>query len=441
MRISKFIIVIVLAVGLLSASLRAAEPAYVFVGVNVVPMDRERVMTNQNVVVQDGKITSIFAGSPDRAPAGAVRINGSGKYLMPGLAEMHGHIPPPNQPAQWIEDVLFLYVANGITTVRGMLGSEGQLALREKAKAGTIVSPNLYLAGPSFNANGPKSEAEAIQMVRAQKAAGWDLLKVHPGPTIPIYDAMARTAKEVGIRFGAHVPADVGLLHAIRAGQETFDHIDGYLEYLNGASGPIDNTKLNEVVRLTKQSGAWIVPTMALWETIQGTLELQTVTGYPELKYMPANQVKQWTDQHRTRLSNPNFNPATAKRVIQNRMIVLKALHQGGVPILLGTDAPQQFSVPGFSIHREMKRMLDAGMSPYEVIKSGTQNVGTYFKSQDTFGTVAVGGRADLILVDANPLENLANIARRSGVMVKGRWMTESEIQSRLAKIAGSAGN
>jgi cytosine/adenosine deaminase-related metal-dependent hydrolase len=400
-------------------------------------MDRDRVMPNLNVVVRDGRITSIFAGPAGRPPANAVVINGSGKYLMPGLAEMHGHIPPPNQPQQWIEDVLFMYVANGVTTVRGMLGAEGQLALREKAATGAIISPTLYLAGPSFNANAPKSEAEAVQMVRAQKAAGWDLLKVHPGPTIPIYDAMARTAKEVGIRFGGHVPAGVGLLHAIQAGQETFDHIDGYIEYVNGAAGPIDTAKLNEVVRLTKQAGAWIVPTMALWETLQGTLDLQTVTSYPELKYMPANQRQTWTEQHRARLANPNFNADAGKRVIQNRMIILKALHQGGVPILLGTDAPQQFSVPGFSIHREMKRMIDAGMSPYEVIKSGTQNVGTYFKSRDTFGTIAVGSRADFILVDANPLENVANIARRSGVMVRGKWIPETDIQARLAKISG----
>jgi imidazolonepropionase-like amidohydrolase len=153
---------------------------------------------------------------------------------------------------------------------------------------------------------------------------------------------------------------------------------------------------------------------------------------------MPAAMVQSWTTTHRNRLSNPNFNAENAKRVVQNRMQVLRALHQGGIPILLGTDAPQQFSVPGFSIHREMKRMRDAGLSPYEVIKSGTQNVGSYFKSKDNFGTIEAGKRADMILLDANPLQNLENIQRRAGVMVRGRWLPEADIQARLGRIAAS---
>jgi imidazolonepropionase-like amidohydrolase len=177
---------------------------------------------------------------------------------------------------------------------------------------------------------------------------------------------------------------------------------------------------------------------MALWETLQGALDLETLTGYPELKYMPPAMVQGWTTTHRNRLSNPNFNAENAKRVIENRMLVLKTLHLGGVPILLGTDAPQQFSVPGFSIHREMKRMVAAGIPPYEVIKSGTQNVGLYFKSKDNFGTIEAGKRADMILLDANPLQNLDNFQKRSGVMVRGRWLPEADIQARLAKIAAS---
>jgi len=431
-------VLVILAALMFHSALPAAGPAIAFVGVNVVPMNRDGVLTNHTVIVQDGRITAVGPSDKTTAPAGSVRVEGRGKYLMPGLAEMHGHIPPPNSPPQFIEDVLFMYVANGVTTVRGMLGSEGQLALRERAKRNEIISPALYLAGPSFNANTPKTPEEAVQMVRSQKAAGWDLLKVHPGPTVPIYDAMARTAKEAGIRFGGHVPPAVGLLHVLRSGQETIDHVDGYIEHVQDATGRMDDVKLKEVLRLTKDSGTWIVPTMALWETLQGALDLQTVTGYPELKYMPPNTVQQWTTTHRNRLAAPNFKPELAKRTIANRMVILRGLHMSGVPILLGTDAPQQFSVPGFSIHREMTRMITAGMKPYDVIKSGTQNVGLYFKAQDSFGTIEAGKRADLILVDGNPLENVANVARRSGVMVRGAWLPETDIQARLAKIAAA---
>src|SRR5690606_18013450 len=176
-----------------------------------------------------------------------------------------------------------------------------------------------------------------------------------------------------------HVPQDVGLLHAIEMGQETFDHVDGYIEHLNGAMGPIDDAELADVVRRTREAGAWIVPTMALWEVLLGTLSLEELTAYPELRYMPQQQVQQWTNIHRQRLSSPQFNATTAQRVIDNRMRILRALHEGGVRILMGTDAPQQFSVPGFSLHREFDRMAEAGMSPYDILKSGTSNVGEYF--------------------------------------------------------------
>jgi imidazolonepropionase-like amidohydrolase len=409
-----------------------------FIGVNVVPMDRNGVLNNQTVIVQDGRIAHVGPAGSTRVPDGALRLEGRGKYLMPGLGEMHGHIPSTLQPREFVEAVLFLYVANGVTTVRGMQGSPGQLDLRERAKRGELMAPNLYLAGPGFSGKTIKSVEEATQKVRQQKAEGWDLLKVLPGLTRDQYDAMARTAKEVGISFAGHVPADVGLLHAIRSGQETFDHLDGYIEYLQGEKGPVTEAKFQEISKLTREAGVWVVPTMALWETLRGTADLATLLAFPELKYMPLEQIQQWRSAQESLLKNSDFNQDVARNVIKNRMRLLKVLDDGGVKILLGSDAPQRFSVPGFSIHREMKRMADAGMKPYDILRSGTYNVGLYLKDKDNFGTIEVGKRADLILLDANPLEDIGNIARRSGVMVRGRWLAEREIQSRLDKIAAS---
>ena len=409
-----------------------------FVGVNVVPMDRNGTLNNQTVVVQDGRIAHVGPAGSTRVPDGALRLEGRGKYLMPGLGEMHGHIPSTLQPREFIEAVLFLYVANGVTTVRGMQGSPGQLDLRERAKRGELLAPNLYLAGPAFSGKTIKSVEEAIQRVRQQKAEGWDLLKVLPGLARDHYDAMARTAKEVGISFAGHVPADVGLLHAIQSGQETFDHLDGYIEYLQGEKGAMTEAKFQEIAKLTREAGAWVVPTMALWETLRGTADLATLLAFPELKYMPLEQIQQWRSAQESLLKSSDFNPDVARNVIKNRMRLLKVLDDGGVKILLGSDAPQRFSVPGFSIHREMKRMADAGMKPYDILRSGTYNVGLYLKEKDNFGTIEAGRRADLILLNANPLEDISNITRRSGVMVRGRWLSEREIQSRLDQIAAS---
>ena len=412
-----------------------------FTNVSVVPMDSQRVLADHTVIVTNGRVTAVGPAAATHVPADAVRVDGRGKYLMPGLGEMHGHIPSPaSAPKEFVDDVLFLYVANGVTTVRGMQGAPGQLELREAAKRGDIISPNLYLAGPAFNGNTVRTPNDAAARVLEQKSEGWDLLKVLGGLSADTYRSMANAAKEVGIPFGGHVPADVGVTGALDLGQATIDHLDGYAEHLNGTTRPVDEPALQDLVARTKLANTWIVPTLVVWETLRGPVTLHSRTTLPELRYMPRATTEQWSTSLEKRLNGAQFNPVEAKQYIDNRLRILSTLHAAGVEILLGSDAPQQFNVPGFSIHREMKRMTDAGMSTYDIIKSGTSSVGQHFKSQDNFGIVAIGNRADLILVDANPLEDLENIGRLSGVMVRGRWLPQSEIQTRLDQIANRNG-
>ncbi len=407
-----------------------------FVNANVVPMDREGVLADYTVVVSSGRIVDMGPSASVDPPAGALVIDAGGKYLMPGLAEMHGHMPGGDIE----ETVMFLYVANGVTTVRGMLGQDGHLALRARANAGEIIAPTLYMAGPSFNEGSVNSPREAEEQVRRQKREGWDLLKIHPGPTLDEYNAMAVAAQEVGIRFAGHVPADVGLEHAILMGQETFDHLDGYIEYLDAFEGEVDEDRLQYIVQLTRDAGAWVVPTMVLWEVgIIGRGDADELAGYPEMRYWPSGQVWGWGNRQRAAASRTS--PERAAQWAANRNRVLKALSDGGAGILLGTDSPQIFSVPGFSIHRELKAMADAGMSAWEILVSGTRNVGEYFQGRDAFGTVAVGRRADLLLLNANPLSDVANVADRAGVMFRGRWLPEEEIRRRLEEIADEMGN
>lgn len=411
---------------------QASADVVVFTNVNVVPMDSERVLEGHTVLIRNGRIAAIGDSDMD-LPSGATAIDGTGKYLMPGLAEMHGHMPG----GAIEETVMFLYVANGITTVRGMLGQDQHIALRERANSGQIVAPTLYMAGPSFNGNSVNSPSEAEEKVRLQKSQGWDLLKIHPGLTVAEYDAMASTAHEVGIRFGGHVPADVGIAHALEMGQETFDHLDGFIEYLDAFDKPIDEDRLHQLVSMVKGANAWVVPTMVLWDVgIIGRGDADEMSAYPENRYWyktgDANSVEGWARRQRS----------SAARITEssnvwaaNRERVLEALSEAGAGILMGTDSPQIFSVPGFSLHREMQAMSDAGMSTFDILVSGTRAVGDYFQRNDTFGTIAVGRRADLLLLNSNPLDGVANVADRAGVMVRGRWISEEEIQVRLAEI------
>lgn len=417
-----------------------------FTNVSVIPMTSNRVIENQTVVIRGDEISLIAPSENVEFDSEATIIDGTGKFLIPGLAEMHGHVPPTDPPSnaprymnmEYVENTLFLYTAAGITTVRGMLGWANQLELKDKVSSQEIIGPSLYLAGPSFNGNSIGSVEEAISRVRQQKEEGWDLLKIHPGLTLEEYDAMAQTANEIGITFGGHIPSDVGIIHAIEMGQETIDHMDGYVAYLDSYTGKELDQKIHELITLTKENNVWVVPTQALWETILGAADYDALREYDELKYIPKNLVSGYNAWTKRLLNNSNFNLENAREHAALRQRLLSEMNKSGVKILMGTDAPQLYSVPGFSIHRELKVMSEAGMTPYEILVTGTKNVGEYFSHKDNFGTIEVGQRADLILVDNNPLEDISNLKKHSGVMVAGRWLSRSFIDEKLAGIEAS---
>ena len=413
-----------------------------FVDVTVIPMDAERTLPGHTVLVRGDRIIEVGPAGSVEVPAGANRIDGSGKYLLPGLSEMHGHTPGGFPTDEFREQVMFLYAANGVTTVRGMLGLPGDLALKARTNTGEVWGPTLYLAGPSFSGGSIDSPEQATERVWTQKREGWDHLKIHPGLTMAEYDAMAATAAQAGIRFSGHVPADVGIRHAILMGQETFDHLDGYMEEAGGIRGPMDEARMGELFDLTIDARAWVVPTMVLWEVgVIGLGDAETLAAYPEMRYWPPTGVDGWRNRLLAIQASSGWDVERARRHASNRTRLLGMMNEAGVGILMGTDSPQMFSVPGFSIHRELAAMAEAGMSPYEILVSGTRNVGDYFQRYDSFGTVAAGRRADLILTNSNPLDDIANIADRAGVMVRGAWKPEAEIQEGLAAIAASFGN
>ena len=444
------IITTFLLVGVLAAPLLLAqERTTAFVGVTVIPMDSERLLRGHTVVVRGQRIIAVGPAADVEVPAGATRIDGRGHFLMPGLAEMHGHIPPQAQAtSDQIEQVLAFYVLNGITTVRGMLGAPHHLDYRARAAAGDVLSPTIITTGPSLNGNSIPDVASARKAVTDQKAAGYDLMKIHPGIRRDVYDAMAETAKRLNIRFAGHVPLDVGLLHALEQGQWTMDHVDGYLEALVRDGSPVSGTqsqffgfnlvdhldmsKLPALVQATKAAGAAIVPTQSLFESILGPLSPDQLAAWPEMKYWIPAQVEGWKRATLNTRQSSGVTPDNAQRYLTARRQVMRALYHAGVPFLLGSDAPQWWNVPGFSIQRELDAMIKAGFTPYQALEMGSRNVAAHFGAEEEFGTVAVGQRADLVLLEANPLDEVANWSRRAGVMVRGRWLDRAEIAKRL---------
>lgn len=422
-----------------------------FVGADVLPMQGDALLRAHTVVVRDGRIVEVApAATVDLAP-GTRQIDARGKLLMPGLAEMHGHVPGPDE-AQYARDVLFLYLANGVTTVRNMSGHPWHLQLRQQVEAGQVPGPNLVAASPWL---GAKNAAEAVAKVRDAKQAGFGLIKIGDMPR-DAYLEMARTAHALEIPFAGHVPLQAGLEGALQARQASIDHFDRYVEFLvppgtrtsddpgffgSAWINQADRARMPEAVRKTVQAGTWNVPTLSIVEHLASSEPAEAMLRWPEFRYFPTHVAQGWAKAKADYAQRPDFQPADAARLVQLRRELLLALHQGGAPIALGSDAPQFFNVPGFSIHREMRMMVDAGMTPHDVLLTGTHNAARALGTPDAFGTVQVGRRADLLLLDADPRADIGAAMERVGVMVRGRWWPEAELQAGLADIAKRNGH
>ena len=435
----------------------SSDTVTAFVGVTVIPMDRERRLQGQTVLVRGERIVEIGPVARVKVPDGGVRVDGRGKFLIPGLAEMHAHLPGGQASDTVVEHTLFLYIAGGITTVRGMLGHPRHLELRARAARGELLSPTIFTSGPSLNGKSIPTPETAARAATEQKDAGYDFLKIHPGVSREAFDTLAATARRIGMPFAGHVPEAVGIGRALDARYATIDHLDGYLEAMLRDGSPIpaeqsaffgmnlgehlNESKLSALVAATRRAGVWNVPTQILMEnlTVAGTSE--ELARRPEMRYVPAETRSQWAEVKDGMLAETGSTAESARRMIEMRRRLIKALHAAGAGLLLGSDAPQIYNVPGFSTHRELESMVEAGLTPFQALETGTRNVAAFFGIEKETGTIERGKRADLVLLDADPLADIRNTARRSGVMVRGRWLPQSEIDRRLNQVAKAVGN
>lgn len=416
-----------------------------FVNVNVVPMSSETVMSGQTVIVTGGSIAAIGDVSKIPVPKDATVVDGTDRFLMPGLAEMHAHVPASGSDG--LGRVLTLFVANGVTTMRGMLGQPSHLALRQQLLEGRVFGPRLITSGPSLNGNSVSGAADAERKVRAQHAAGYDFIKIHPGLSSSEFAAIAATANELGIPFAGHVPVAVGVDGALAAGLATIDHLDGYLVALlpadsdpsGGYGGFFDVLLADQLIEeriaalaaSTAASGTWNVPTEALFEHRVADVSVAELRNRPEMQYMPAATVDRWAEVKERQERERGFSPAVAARAIEIRRRLILELHRAGAGLLLGSDAPQVFNVPGYSLHNELAFLVAAGLTPYEALHTGTAAVAEFLGTNT--GIVAVGRDADLVLLDENPLEDIRNARRIHGVMLRGSWFPAGELKQRLA--------
>ena len=422
----------------------ALADATAFINVNVIPMTEDRVDPGQTVIVENGVITLIGPVDSTPVPEDVEIVDGTNRYLLPGLAEMHAHIPNAASPE--LGRVLTLFAANGVTTVRGMLGDPSHLQLRTALLSGEVFGPRLITSGPSLNGNSVRGAADGARQVRSQHEAGYDFLKIHPGLDASEYSAIADAANELGMPFSGHVPVAVGVDNALAAGMATIDHLDGYLAALmpvdSDASGgyggffdvlladQIAEERIADIAARTAAAGTWNVPTESLFEHRVSEVTVAELSNRPEMRYMPRATVQQWVRSKERQESERDFNPAVASRAIELRRKLILALHVAGAGLLLGSDAPQVFNVPGFSLHHELHFLVESGLTPYEALATGT-TASALFLGTNT-GSVEVGREADLLLLDSNPFEDISNTRRVHGVMLRGSWYSSRDLQARL---------
>ncbi|HUE95299.1 MAG TPA: amidohydrolase family protein, partial [Longimicrobiaceae bacterium] len=412
-RILGYAVLAILAAGyLLAQTVPVATPGepniptvIAFERVRVLPMDSARALADQTVLVRGDRIVALGPTGTISIPEGAVRIDGRGQTLVPGLADLHVHL--------YSEADLLNYLAHGATTVLDLNGSPRTRAWRSAARRGAIPSPTLYTAGPSLNGYPPGNPtfvalddpARASFEVRRQKAAGYDLVKTYSTLAPEVYQAVMETAEAESMAVVGHVPLAIGIEGALDAGQRMIAHGEEYWKVV----GRADSVAVAEVIRKTRVSGAWVTPNLSAIDRILAeAADLPALLDVPEAAFVSPAALSEWLPSNNRYwgTDTARFLPGMRAERAFIRSLTAR-LAAAGVPLLVGTDSPV-FGFAGASAHRELELLVDAGLSPYEALAAATRAAGDFVATavdpRDRFGRVAPGQRADLLLVDGDPL-------------------------------------
>lgn len=436
--------------------------------VNIIDVEKGRVIKNANVLITDSVITHITTGKSNHK-ADTV-IDGSNRYLIPGLWDMHVHV---------FNGTLYfpLLLANGVTGIRDMFNKMDSIQTwRKNIVNGQIAGPQIIAAGPVVDGPKPmwpgsvavKDAAEGRKAVDSLKnILHTDFIKVYSLLSRESYFAIAEEANKQHIPFAGHVPYYVSVVEAARAGQKSQEHMDGFVAAASDSSDHymqvlqrkiIDTTlktplqsrqfllrtfsaiKLQEVLREIKKCNTWICPTLTVNYNIVHPDD--TRLSDPRLQYLPKAMTFYWNPANDFR-----FKSWTAEfyKVLQQdfniRLQMIKPIYDAGIPILAGTDFPNPFCFPGFGLHTELEWLVKAGLTPAQALQTATVNAARYLDLQNQYGSVATGKIADLVLLDENPLTNISNTQKIQLVMVHGKVFNKATLNNMLTDAKKIAGN
>ena len=416
-----------------------APATYAITGATVIPMDRERVLRQHTVLVRDGRIAALGPAGRVRIPAGTTRIDGRGRFLVPGLADMHVHLLDRSE--------LLAYAANGVTTVLNLHGLDRHLAWRDSLRRGLLLGPRLFTSGPIVDGDPPTrrtnvvvtTAAQAESVVVAQKAAGFDFLKIYDNVPPGLYRVLAATAKRAGLPMVGHLPTPVGLDGFLEVkGQAGLEHVEELLPFFRDGR---DTAGIGRLARALAANGVWVTPTVTVHaSSLAQSRDWAAVRTRPAMRFVRPATAEMWGWEPTGRGNDGN----AAARERYERTVgfferaLIPALHRAGVRLLAGTDAPIAAIIPGFALAEEIETLHRSGLSSYEALRAATSGPAEFFGRGGEFGVIAPGASADLVLLDADPLADLAALERPRGVMVRGSWLSREWLDAALERLVAS---
>jgi imidazolonepropionase-like amidohydrolase len=429
-------------------------PSLAIVHVTVIPMDRERTLRDQTVLVEGGEIVAMGPADRTTIPAGAQRVDGRGRYLIPGLVDMHTHFiddttHPSDLGAKLNRSMAALYVAGGVTSAMSLCGIESQLALRDSIRGGQIVGPRLVVSGPCID-DSTMTVASGDSLVRHDHAAGYDFLKVYSFLSVDGFRGVTAAGRRLGMPVVGHIPLRVGLFGMLAGGAVDIAHIEEFLynppfrmDYTDTSAGAVslDTMAIPRVVDTVRHAGAYVTTTLIAYRSIlDGATDLDELLSRPCSKQVaPAlQQFFNWDREHNDRARRFGTPVALSRLRLGWAFYqqMARALAHDSVPLLAGTDGTAVAGVgPGCGLRRELELLVAAGLTPYQSLRAATATPGEFFSRElhwPVSGTVMPGARADLVLLGANPLADIGATAVIIGVVANGHWLSAEQLQARV---------
>ena len=422
---------VLLTVGSRAPQLISPPAPVAIVDVTVLPMDRDHRLTNQTVVIENGLIASMGPVGEVTIPARARRVDGRGKFLIPGLADMHVHVDDTTD--------FLLYLAKGVTTVRNLEGEPYHLEWREQINRGELIGPTLFTSGPFTNLPRIRTPDDARRAVMEQKAAGYDEIKIHGGLEAETYDTLAAVAHRLGIRLVGHAPRNLPFENLLRNHQDEISHAEEVLyTYFRSDVSDTSVAKIPLVARALRERDIWMTATFVTYDRIYGQVaNLDSLLADPATAYVTPYQLALWQRENNRYIRNWGSNGIPTLRARRDFLFkLIRGLHQAGVRIMTGTDAIGPLWIPGWSLHEELRDFVAMGFTPYEALSAATRLPAQYLGQVEVFGTIAEGRRADLVLLERDPTVDIRNTESISGVMVRGRWLPRADLEQKLARLA-----